>query len=477
VIPWLVLALALGPAHAGKKRPLVWAEVALPTTMDPLRPATPVDRRVHALVYDHLFYRDTEGWKSRVLEDIAVSEDGRLHAKVASQIRWHDGERLRPLDVCHSIEMLTQDADSPFHRHQSARPVHCEIDTEKTGVTISFTEQPLSEPRAALAIPLLPAHGDTDARGHTHPIGTGPMRAHFARGSWHFEAWPAASQPSHIPALKLHVEPDRNAQVEDLLAGSIDGMIAVPPKRLPELRQAGMSLRYYDPERWWYVALNTALPPLDDPSVRAELDAHLDRDALRERLITTDPEREEQACRLITGPFSPDSPRYNRGVLPAPPTDSAPRPLGLRVAVPNTLDLEGRGILDALLEQWDGFGVTGSVVSPGSDLEAFHAVVGTWSHGEDIAQLYHSPTAHLGLANPFGTCDVQLDRLFRDMGTADSDLEHHQLSRELHAALADQRAHLFLWELGWWSAWRPGIEHQVISPGDYFGQLGVWKLP
>ena len=64
-----------------------------------------------------------------------------------------------------------------------------------------------------------------------------------------------------------------------------------------------------------------------------------------------------------------------------------------------------------------------------------------------------------------------------DLDDAQTDLETHQLSREIHALLADQRAHLYLWELDWWSAWRPGIEHQVISPGDYFGDLSAWRIP
>jgi len=303
------------------------------------------------------------------------------------------------------------------------------------------------------------------------------MRARFHNGTWLFEAWSGGSRPSQIPVMRLAVEPSRTEQVRALLDGEVDGVIGVPPALLPEVRKAGMSLRYYERQSWWYLALDTTKPPLDDPSLRAALDAHLDRRALREKLVTTDPDRDAHPCTLISGPWPPDSARYNRGVMLPQPEPVDPVPLGLRIAVPNTLDLPARRVLDALLAQWSGFGATGSVVSGDADLEDFHVVVGTWTHGDNISPLYHSPSSHRGLANPFGFSDVVVDRLLRDLDDAQTDLETHQLSREIHALLADQRAHLYLWELDWWSAWRPGIEHQVISPGDYFGDLSAWRIP
>ena len=473
---FLAMALLAEPADAGKKRPLVWAESALPTTMDPLHPKSPVDYRVHALIYDHLFYRDGDTWSSHVLDDITVAEDGRLHATVIPQIRWHDGDRLRPADVCHSVDALNHAVDSPFHRNHRSHPVHCEINEAKTGVWISFAERPHPDPRASLSIPLIPASGSGDPV-EPQPVGTGPMRARFHNGTWLFEAWSGGSRPSQIPVMRLAVEPSRTEQVRALLDGEVDGVIGVPPAQLPEVRKAGMSLRYYERQSWWYLALDTTKPPLDDPSLRAALDAHLDRRALREKLVTTDPDRDAHPCTLISGPWPPDSARYNRGVMLPQPEPVDPVPLGLRIAVPNTLDLPARRVLDALLAQWSGFGATGSVVSGDADLEDFHVVVGTWTHGDNISPLYHSPSSHRGLANPFGFSDVVVDRLLRDLDDAQTDLETHQLSREIHALLADQRAHLYLWELDWWSAWRPGIEHQVISPGDYFGDLSAWRIP
>jgi ABC-type oligopeptide transport system substrate-binding subunit len=468
--------LLSGVAEAGKNRPLVWAETAQPTTMDPLRPASAVDRRVHALVYDRLFTRTDTGWESRVLTDVSITSDGRLSASTAPNIRWHDGQRLMPRDICHSIDTLNQTPQSPYYRNASSRPVRCEIDEGTTRVWVHFIERPLAEPRASLAIPLVQAPRSSATRAPRVPVGTGPMRARYA-GHWIFEAWSGAAVPPDIAEMHLAVQPSRAAQVQALLDGQLDGVIAVPPALLPKVRAANLDLRFFDQKTWWYVTLNSEKAPLDDPALRSALNASLDREALRKQLITLDPDRDSQPSHLITGPSSRDSPRYNRGVQSPAYRTAEPRPLDLRLAVPETLDLPAREVLDALTTQWAAFGVTGSVVPPHADLSSFHMVVGTWSDEDDLSALYHSPTPSRGLSNPFGIGDPHVDRLLRDMDNAETPLERDQLSRELHALLADSHTHLYLWELDWWSAWRPGIEHQVITPRDYFGQLSDWKRP
>ena len=468
--------LLLGPAQAGKGRPLVWAEIAQPTTLDPLRPASAIDRRVHALVYDRLFTRTETGWTSRVLTDISVTPDGQLEAKPAPTIRWHDGQRLTARDICHSIDALNQTPESPFYRNTPSRPARCQINESKTGVRITFSERPLAEPRASLAIPLVQAERPSTPQDSRLPVGTGPMRARYA-GRWIFEAWSGSSQPPDISEMHLEVRPSRAAQVKALLDGDIDGVIGVPPALLPEVRAANLSLRFFDQKTWWYVALNSDQAPLDDPALRSALSASLDREALRKQLITLDPSREAQPSHLITGPSSRDSPRYNHGVTTQAPRPAEPRPLDLRLAVPETLDLPAREVLDALTTQWAAFGVTGSVVPAGTDLSSFHMVVGTWSDEDDLSALYHSPTASRGLSNPFGVSNPHIDRLLRDLDNAETRLESDQLARELHAMLADTHTHLYLWELDWWSAWRPGIDHQVVTPRDYFGRLSDWRRP
>jgi len=475
---WAVaLALTIGTAQGGKKRALTWQEIALPTTMDPLWAASPVDARVHALVYDQMFYPDGDGWRSTVFTEAIVEEDGRLHVTLAPQIRWHDGQRVRPVDICFSIKELKAAVNSPIHRRNPSLPSQCEVDEDKGGARIAFAEHPLPDPRAALAIPLLPSHLDSDHDLASEPVGTGPMRARFDNHGWFFDAWDTGSRHTQIPAMRLVVAVDRDAQVGALLNGNAAGVVGVPPARLPEVREAGMVLRHYDQQSWWYLALNTHSEHLSDPAMRKALDSSLDRNALRELLITTDPDRDKQPCTLISGPWLADSSRYNRGVpLPAP-RDVIGTPIELRIAVPDHLDLPGRAILDALMAQWAGFGATGAIVGPDADLSEFDVVVGTWAARDDISALYHSPTAHRGLANAFAYSNPHVDRLFRELDHAEGDLEVNQLSRELHALLADERAHLYLWELDWWSAWRPGIDHQVIAPYDYFSQLDRWSIP
>ncbi len=477
MIAVLLALVACGAAHGGKRRPVTWQEIALPTTMDPLRPASPVDVRVQSLIYDQLFYFEDDAWRSHILKDSTVAEDGQLHAVLAPQIRWHDGQRLRPEDICHSIAALRAATDSRVHKRHPSLPTRCEVDEGKTGVRIAFAEHPLPDPRAALTIPLVPGHLEDGHDLATVPVGTGPMRATYDNQGWLFEAFEGGSRPVAIPAMRLVVAQDRDEQVRALIKGSVDGIIGVPPALLPEVREAGMVLRHYDQQTWWYLALNTNREPLSDPSARALLDLSLDRDALREALVTTDPDRDNQPCTLISGPWIKDSPRYNQGVpLPTPATVEA-TPLEPRIAVPDYLDLPARAILDELMAQWHDLGATGAIVGSEADLSEFDVVVGTWTEGDDISALYHTPTAHRGLANVFSYSNPDVDRLFRELDHAETQMQTNQLSRELHALLADDRTHLFLWELDWWSAWKPGIERQVIAPHDYFSRLDRWTVP
>ena len=479
MMPAIVLVLLLaGSAQGSKKHPLSWQEIDLPTTMDPLDAVSPVDFRVHALIYDQLYYADeSEGFRSDIFKYSTVEPDGRLHAVLGPPVRWHDGQRLRAADICRSIERLKSATDSPLRNRHPILPTTCEVDEQKKGVFVAFAQHPLPDPRAVLAIPLMPTHLAEDHDLGSAPIGTGPMKATFDNHGWLFKAWDGSSRTVSIPAMRLVVEEDRAVQVRNLIKGTSDGVIGVPPKLLPDVREAGLTLRHFDQQSWWSLALNTQKEPLSDPAVRELLDRSLDREALREALITTDPDRDEQQCTLISGPFPRNSPRYNRGVPLPGGLPVATLPLGLRIAVPDSLDLPARAVLDALMASWRPFDATGAIVGPDADLNEFDIVVGTWSAADDLSALYHTPTAHRGLANVFGFSNKGVDRLFRELDGAVTDVEIHQLSRELHAMLADERTHLFLWELNWWSAWRPGIEHQLVSPGDYFSQLDQWTIP
>ncbi|MCA9571128.1 MAG: hypothetical protein KC656_24985, partial [Myxococcales bacterium] len=355
-------------------------EEALPTTLNPLFAQSMVDRRAQELVFDRLYFRSaiTSTLKSRLVETAEKLEDGKkLKLTVKKGVKWHDGEPFQGTDICFTVKALL-DESTPSLLGKQFREVLVGCEGDSKVATIEF-KRAYANPEERLSFRVLPAHkfpGTTifpdDAFG-TRPVGTGPMKGSMGRSETRFEAYQNAHHNPKIPLMQLAEGGDPIVQIKTLLNGSIQGVVAVPPPRRPEVRASDdVALKSYDLRSWWFMAVNTNKPHLADKRIRQALNVTIDRTRLRELTMGIKPTDELPACQFISGPFIPSSPYYNRSIEPQETADRNKakalmesagatmehdlwlykgKPVNLRIGMRAALDVEAKDLLNQLGNQ------------------------------------------------------------------------------------------------------------------------------
>jgi peptide/nickel transport system substrate-binding protein len=122
-----------------------------------------------------------------------------------------------------------------------------------------------------------------------HMAVTGPFRL----GAWRpgqevllerNERFYDAERP-RLDRVRFRVVPDQPAQVEQLIAGSLDFLPAVPPQSAARLAATPeVELLVFPGRQYDYVCWNTLRPPFDNPGVRRALTLAIDRQALVDTL-------------------------------------------------------------------------------------------------------------------------------------------------------------------------------------------------
>jgi len=288
--------------------------------LDPLYAITAGDHRAAALVYDTILTpKSDDVWRSDVLEDWRTERDGSLQLVMKPKRRWHDGEPVVGADLCASLTALRHpETIAPIAQLAKAITVDCQVDMDTPlQVNVRLSERSLN-PWRHFEIPLLPSHRIQDAvRWDTlsPPVGSGPYSAMFDGRRWTFHSNERRANTVAHRTLRREHTPDGAAQAAALVAGGVEGVVEVSPPELQRLRETrGLQLRYYQRKRWTTLLLDTSEGITESLAVRAAIEEALDQQALREEVVGLDAGRDEQACQLVTGPYSPQDPRYNHSV-------------------------------------------------------------------------------------------------------------------------------------------------------------------
>jgi peptide/nickel transport system substrate-binding protein len=512
-------ALAATLLLAGAEGAVGYYESSLPTTMNPLFARSMVDRRTHELVFDRLFYRSavTAELKSRLIEEDTLSDDRRsITLDVRPGVRWHDDEKLTARDICFTVDAML-DPRTPSNTVAAWREVleSCEVSRGGKTATIYF-QRPFHNPRSQLAFPVLPEHAfdgtaiPPDSDFSVRPVGSGPMRGSKGRREVRFTAHAGVHHAPWIPVMRMAEGGDPLVQVRTLLNGGIQGLVSVAPALRADMKASDdVAVKSYDLRSWWFVALNTNRPPLDDPRVRRALNTGLDRRVLRELTMGFDPNDTEQPCQFVSGPFIPSSPYYNRGVEPQERSDKAAtaeqmqaagaverhggwvldgEPVELRIGMHAALDREAKDLLNLVGNQLQEAGFLRSVFKVSNDDwstkamtgqlgDDYDLLIGKWSFGvvEDISPLFHTRVGGHGSLNLFNYSDPAVDRLLGRWHEARTDTEAQDAYHALHEHFATDLPYLFLWKLDTKSAWRMEVRNNTITPYYYFTEFDRWS--
>jgi ABC-type transport system substrate-binding protein len=298
----------------------------------------------------------------------------------------------------------------------------------------------------------------------------------------------AVDKHAALPALRQAWAWLDTARTEALARHGASALAEVPPAGLPAVRAAGFDLKWYPTRRWTGALLRTGSGPLASLDARRALLLATDRAGLLQEHGGLDPERDTQPCRSISGPFHPDDPRVNRGVVlperdPAAARALLPGGLKLRLGVtPSRPD--GLILAHDLAGQWREAGIEAEIVVlderswvdevlDGALSEQFDVLVGDWDTDFPLDAWLHSRDAGRGVLNPFLRSEPALDAALDVFHQADDPLGG---ARSLHANLADLAALLPLFQCDAWSAWPAGtLVSQPLSEGTLFGAVDQWR--
>lgn len=504
---------------------VTYYEEALPTSLNPLFARTMVDHRTSELLFDRLVFRSpiNHTLRSRLLVETADTpkvEIAGSSVKVwfRDGIKWHDGEKLGPHDLCFTIEAMLDPA-TPSTQVESVRDAiaSCEIVKSENAAIVHF-RRAYRQPLDQLQFPVLPKHAfeGTAIRPESdfsmRPIGSGPLRG-ARTGTSKTIAMTAQRSPHRSPqiaSMGLFASGDPYIAVRTLLNGGVHGVVSVAPGLRADVAASDdVALKSYDLRSWWFVAVNTTRGPLADRRVRKALDLTLDRQALQELTVGSDPDLENSPVETISGPFVPTSPYYNRQVPVVRKSDLGAaadhlkaagavlnadrwfwkdKPVALKVGMNSALDAEAKDLLNQVGNQlqegrfdrtvyqvsddeWARRAVTGQMTD-------FDLLIGKWSFGQvdEVGSLFHTRTASgEGARNLFGYSSPAVDALLAEFDAAKTDTEARDAYHKLHAEVADDLPYLFLWRLDTKSAWRNEVHNVTIAPYYYFTAFDGWR--
>ncbi|MBZ0090152.1 MAG: hypothetical protein K8H90_07220, partial [Thermoanaerobaculia bacterium] len=276
-------------------------------------------------------------------------------------------------------------------------------------------------------------------------------------------------QRPRLDRVRFRVVPDQAAQVEQLIAGSLDFLPAVPPQSASRLAATPeVELLVFPGRQYDYICWNTLRPPFDDAEVRRALTLGIDRQALVDTLW-------KGYARVAAGPILTGVWARNAD-LAAWPYD--PREARRLLAARGFVDADGDGIVERhgksfrfeldtnssnrlrsealvlIQEQLRRIGVDArprtyeiQTLTERNLRHEFDATLSGWAIDTtlDLRPYFHSSEADGGYN--FGAWgNAEVDRLIEEVRRVDEIAEAKPLFARIQAILHAEQPYTFLWE-------------------------------
>jgi peptide/nickel transport system substrate-binding protein len=200
-------------------------------------------------------------------------------------VTFHDGSPLTASDVVASFERIAEEGANAF---RLGAVEAYEAPDDRTVVMELNRPAPnlLDQIGAFKGMAIAPAAAIEAGTLGDEPIGTGPFSfVSFTPGdSVVLEAnsdyW---GEGPFLDGVEFRVIPDESVKLTNLETGEVDWIDSVPPQQLDQLAEDdSIVLGRVAGNDYWYMALNNAREPFDDPNVRRAIAFALDIDTITE---------------------------------------------------------------------------------------------------------------------------------------------------------------------------------------------------
>lgn len=282
-------------------RTLIIGQTDEPRSLDPHTTTSSNDFRICENLYEGLV-RFAPG-SLRIEPSLAtaweVSEDGtRYTFHLREGVRFHDGSSFDAEAVAFNFGRML-DPDHPYHFTGPFPLSFFFAPVERIEVvddlTVTFyLNEPFAPFLANLAYPTGLIVSPAAVRRHRgdfrrQPSGTGPFQ---------FERWESRllvelsrfedyhGDPAKTEAVVFRPIADAAARAAELLAGSVDLILEVPPDLLADLRtRPGFKVEEVAGTHLWFLILNCRHGPFSDPRLREAVNLAVNREAIVQQLL------------------------------------------------------------------------------------------------------------------------------------------------------------------------------------------------
>lgn len=368
------------------------------------------------------------------------------------EVRWHDGARFSARDVVFTFGLLRSGAPSVLAADFDDL-VAIDVPDPHT-VRLRFSSFRLGRDQTLALVPILPEHvfaGTPPAELANHPA----SRAPIGTGPYRFEAWDPGREirlqrfddwwgprPALVRA-SYRIIPDRVQAAAQMEAGALDLMARAPSGPGTEKLLAGGRIASLPYEAPYFLGARWACRgPLADPRVRRAMTMLLDRETILKEVL-------RGRGRLASGPWEPDDPAYDPGIMPWPYDPTGARALldeagrdGTQVTL---LVPAGSVVLERIATIWredarkarvDLTIRLDSAVLDRARRGEFEGLLFGWTTGREQDFYHHFHSSQIGGENYGGVSDRETDELLeairRTPAAGSRAALEHALHRRLH---------------------------------------------
>jgi len=449
---------------------LIAAIAGEPDQLDPQKTSAYFSFEVLENVFDTLVEPDANlEMKPALAESWTVSPDQLTWTfRVRGGVTFHDGSPFTAADVVYSYRRIVDEKLSNVDKFSSVTDVSAPDDRTVVIRVKQPTPNLLTNIGGFKGMAIVSRKNVESGQIATHPVGTGPFSFVSQKSG---DSIVLKANPNYwggapkIPGVTFQFIAEPSTALSALQAGEIDWTDSVPTQRISQLRgDDSLHLAVTPSNDYWYLALNEARAPWNDPRVRQAIAYGIDRQSIVQATSYGSATENQLAIPKGNPWYTPyDKYRYD--------VDQAKRLLDAAGAHPDRMDLmvtseypETVTAAQVIADNLSRLGIAVSIrtVDFATWLDEqnsgnFDMLMLGWLGNIDPDDFYYAQHHTGGSSNSQKFSNPNVDRLL-DAGRIETNREQRQRDYAQAATIiADQVSYVYLYNPSVIQAWTPRL--------------------